>query len=164
MTLFDYVVIAIIGASLLLGVWRGVVGELIALAAWVLAFFAARWLGPEIGETFFTGIGDVTLRLLAGYVAVFLGVLMLMALGRLAISGLIRALGLTLSDRMLGLLFGIARGLLIVLILVTLGGMTSLPRQEWWARAQLAPPLETVVLAARPWLPEEIARRIKFRE
>jgi membrane protein required for colicin V production len=163
MTVFDYVVIAIIVASLLLGVWRGVVGELIAVAAWILAFFAARWLGPEIGETFFTRIGDLSFRLLAGYVAVFLGVLVLMALGRLAISGMIRALGLTLSDRMLGLVFGLARGLLIVFILVALGGMTSLPQQDWWARAELAPPLETAVLAARPWLPEDIAKRIKFR-
>jgi membrane protein required for colicin V production len=163
MTFFDYGVIAIVGASLILGVWRGVVGELLALAAWILAFFAARFLGPEIGNTFFTSLSDATFRLLAGYIAVFIGVLVLMALGRLAVRGMIRALGLTLSDRLLGLIFGLARGLAIVLILVTIGGMTSLPRQDWWAAAQLAPPLETAVLAARPWLPEDIAKRIKFR-
>ncbi|MDR2164786.1 MAG: CvpA family protein [Zoogloeaceae bacterium] len=163
MTLFDYGVIAIVGASLLLGLWRGVVGELIALAAWVLAFFAARAFGPEAGASFFTGIADSTLRLLAGYVAVFAGVLVLMALGRLAVSSMVRALGLSASDRLLGVLFGMARGLLITLALVALGGMTSLPRQDWWARAQLAPPLETAVLALKPWLPGEIAKRIKFR-
>jgi membrane protein required for colicin V production len=163
MTFFDYGVIAIVGASLALGVWRGVVSELLALAAWILAFFASRLLGPEIGSVFFTGITDATLRLLAGYIAVFIGVLVLMALGRLAIRGMIRALGMTLSDRLLGLLFGLARGLSIVLILVIIGGMTSLPREDWWAQAQLAPPLETAALAARPWLPDDIAKRIKFR-
>jgi membrane protein required for colicin V production len=163
MTFFDYGVIAIVGASLILGVWRGVVGELLALAAWILAFFAARWFGPEVGNVFFTGIADPTIRLLAGYVAVFVGVLVLMALGRLAVRGMIRALGLSLSDRLLGLLFGLARGLAIVLLLVIIGGMTSLPKQAWWAEAQLAPPLETAVLAARPWLPDDIAKRIKFR-
>ncbi|MDR3322831.1 MAG: CvpA family protein [Zoogloeaceae bacterium] len=163
MTFFDYGVLAIVGASLLLGVWRGVVGELLALAAWILAFFAARWLGPEIGQALFSSIADTTLRLMAGYVAVFVGVLVLMALGRLAVSSMIRALGLTLSDRLLGLFFGLARGLVIVLILVTIGGMTRLPQQSWWAEAQLAPPLETAVLALRPWLPADIAKRIKFR-
>jgi len=163
MTAFDYGVVAIVGASLLLGLWRGVVGEIIALAAWILAFFAARELGVEVGQNFFTGIADEAMRALAGCAAVFIGVLVLMSLGRLAASSLIKALGLGLSDRLLGLLFGFLRGLLIVLVLVTLGGMTALPKQNWWLQAQLSPPLETAVLATRPWLPEEVAKRIKFR-
>ncbi|MDR1646796.1 MAG: CvpA family protein [Zoogloeaceae bacterium] len=162
MTLFDYAFLAIVCASLLLGLWRGVVGELIALAAWILAFFAARVLGAEVGATF-TGIGDATLRLLAGYVAVFVGVLVLMALGRLAISSMVRALGLTVSDRILGLLFGLARGLGIVLILVALGGMTEAPKQDWWAKAHFSPPCEIAVLALKHWLPADIAQRIHFR-
>jgi len=163
MTLFDYGVIAIIGASLLLGVWRGVVGELIAIAAWILAFLAARAIGEEIGESFFTSITDATLRLLAGYVSVFVGVLVLMALGRLAVSRMVHALGLSVSDRLLGLLFGLARGLLIVLVLVAAGGMTDLPKREWWVGAKLAPPLETAVLLLKYWLPDDLAKRIAFR-
>ncbi|MDR2678583.1 MAG: CvpA family protein [Zoogloeaceae bacterium] len=162
MTLFDYAVLAIVCASLLLGLWRGVVGELIALAAWILAFFASRAFGAEVGATF-TGIGDATLRLLAGYIAVFVGILVLMALGRLAISSMVRALGLSVSDRILGLLFGLARGLGIVLILVALGGMTEAPKQEWWVKARLSPPCEIAVLALKPWLPADIAKRIQFR-
>ncbi|MDD3481363.1 CvpA family protein [Azovibrio restrictus] len=163
MTFFDYGVIAIVGASLLLGLWRGVVGELIALAAWILAFFAAREFGPQLGQALFTGITDPAIRTLAGCAAVFIGVLILMSLGRLAASSMIRALGLGLSDRLLGLFFGLLRGLLIVLILVAVGGMTAAPRQNWWLQAQLSPPLETAVLAARPWLPDDVAKRIKFR-
>lgn len=163
MTVFDYGVIAIVGVSLLIGLWRGVVGELIALAAWVLAFFAAREFGAEVGAGVFAGIADPALRTLAGWVSVFAAVLVVMSLGRLAVSSMIRALGLGLSDRFLGLLFGFARGVLIVLVLVAVGGMTTLPRQPWWAQAQLAPPLETAVLAAREWLPEDVAKRIKFR-
>ena len=48
MTVFDYIVIAVVAASVLLGIWRGVVGEIIALVAWILAFFAARWWGDEV--------------------------------------------------------------------------------------------------------------------
>lgn len=57
MTIFDYVVIGIVAASLLLGLWRGVVGELIALAAWVLAFFAAVEFGGELGQAVFSAFG-----------------------------------------------------------------------------------------------------------
>ncbi|HRE16791.1 MAG TPA: CvpA family protein [Rhodocyclaceae bacterium] len=163
MTLFDYVVIAIVAASLLLGLWRGVVGELIALAAWVLAFFAAIEFGAQIGAGVFAGIADPAMRSLAGCVAVFVGVLVIMALIRLAVSGLVKALGLSLSDRILGLVFGLVRGVLVCVLLVAVGGLTSAPRQTWWTTAALSAPLETAVLGLKPWLPQDLAKRIRFR-
>lgn len=162
MTIFDYVVIGIVAASLLLGLWRGVVGELIALAAWVLAFIAAYYVGAEVGKTVFVGIADGGLRTLAGCATVFVGVLVVMALVRLAVRGLIKALGLSVSDRLLGMFFGIARGVMIAMVLVAVGGMTAAPRQDWWKEATLAAPLETAVLAAKPWLPADLAKRIRF--
>lgn len=164
MTAFDYVVLAILCASVVLGIWRGVVGEIIALVAWVLAYFAARWWGTAIGDLFFGGlISDQGLRLVAGWVVVFIVVLMIMALLRLAVRGLLKALGLSLSDRLLGLFFGVARGLLIVLVLVAIGGMLSLPKEKWWSDAYFSAPLETAVVASKPWLPPEVAKRIRFR-
>lgn len=164
MTTLDYVAIAIVVASVVLGLWRGVVGEIIALVAWVLAFFAARMWGAEIAHLFFTSlIADPTLRLVAAWVAVFVVVLMLMALLRLAVRGLLKALGLSFSDRLLGVFFGAARGLLIVLVLVAVGGMTSLPKEKWWSEAYFAAPLETAILAGKPWLPPDLAKRIRFR-
>ncbi|MBL8395227.1 MAG: CvpA family protein [Candidatus Accumulibacter sp.] len=161
MTVFDYLVLVIIGASLLLGMWRGVVGEIIALAAWVLAFFAAKWWGAELAG-WFGGIADPTIRLVAGWAAVFVGVLVAMALLRLAVRSLLKALGMSLSDRLLGVVFGIARGLVIVTILVAIGGMTALPKERWWSEAYFAAPLETAVLASKPWLPSDVAKRIRF--
>ncbi|MDR2365080.1 MAG: CvpA family protein [Zoogloeaceae bacterium] len=163
MTAFDYVVLGITACSVLLGFWRGVVGEIIALAAWVLAFFAARFFGAEVGQGLFAAlIDDAGLRILAGCVLVFVLTLVVMALARMAASNLIRALGLGFSDRFLGIFFGLARGALMVLALMIAGGMTPLPRQAWWAEAELAPPLEIAVLALRPWLPEAIAQRVDF--
>ena len=162
MTAFDYGVIVIVLASLALGLWRGLIGEVLALLAWVLAALAAWQFGPEIG-VLITAIADPGLRVLAGYAVVFCGVLIVLALVRLAVRGMLKALGLTAVDRLLGVFFGVARGLLIVLILVAVGGMTSAPKEPWWARAQLAPPLETAVLALKPWLPPEAAKRIRFR-
>ncbi len=163
MSIFDYVVIGIVAASLLLGLWRGVVGELIALAAWVLAIFVAFEFGAELGANVFTGIADRGMRTLAGCAAMFVAVLVAMALVRLAVRGLIKALGLSLSDRLLGLIFGLARGVLVAMVLVALGGLTSAPRQDWWREATLAPPLETAVLAVKHWLPDDLAKRIRFK-
>ena len=161
MTVFDYLVLLIVATSLLLGMWRGVVGEIIALVAWVLAFFAAKWWGTPVAH-WFTAISDPTLRIVAGWVAVFMATLVIMALLRLTVRSLIKALGMTLSDRLLGLLFGVARGLAIVLLLVAVGGMTALPKEKWWSEAYFAAPLETAVLASKPWLPSDVAKRIRF--
>ena len=164
MTGFDYVVATVVIASVLLGAWRGVVGEIIALLAWVMAFFAARWWGEEVAQVFFSElITDASLRIVAAWVVVFVGVLVLMGLLRLAVRGMLKALGLGLSDRLLGLFFGLVRGGLIVLVLVALGGMTALPKEKWWREAYFAPPLETAVLASFPWLPPEVSKRIRFR-
>lgn len=163
MTSFDYVVIAIVAASVVLGIWRGVLGEIIALAAWVMAFFAAKWWGAEVARVVFAGIADPAVRIVAAWVAVFVAVLMVMALLRLAVRGLLKALGLSLTDRLLGVIFGLARGLLIVLVLVAVGGMVSVAKEKWWSEAYFSAPLETAVLASKPWLPPEVAKRIRFR-
>jgi len=162
MTIFDYIVLAIVGFSLLFGLWRGVVGEVIALLAWALAAFAAVEFGVIVGQRVFDGVADPAMRTLAGCVLIVVGVLVAMALVRMAVRSMIQALGLSVSDRLLGMLFGIARGVLVALVLVALGGMTAAPQQGWWRQATLAPALEIAVLTLRPWLPEELAKRIKF--
>ena len=163
MTAFDYTVIGIGIASLLIGLWRGVVGEIIALTAWVLAFFAAKFWGTEVARVAFGGLADPGIRIVAAWVLVFVVVLLAMSLLRLALRSLLRVLGLSLTDRFLGVIFGAARGLLIVLALVAAGGMTEAPKEKWWSQAQFAVPLETAVLASKPWLPPEVAKRIRFR-
>jgi membrane protein required for colicin V production len=163
MTSFDYAVLTIFLTSMLLGAWRGVLGEIIAVAAWVLAFFAAGWWGEEFARQLLTGIGDPVLRRVVAWVLIVVFVLLLMSMVRLAVRGLLKAIGLAPSDRALGVLFGAARGGLIVLVLVALGGMLSLSGEKWWRDAYLSAPLETAVIACKPWLPPEVANRIRFR-
>jgi len=162
MTVFDYVVIGIVGLSLLFGLWRGVVGEVVALLAWVIGIFAAIEFGGVVGQGVFSGISDPALRMLAGCVLIFVGVLVAMSLLGLVVRSMVKALGLSVSDRLLGMVFGLVRGLLIVMLLVGLGGMTAAPKQSWWKDATLSPPLETAVLVARQWLPDDLAKRIRF--
>lgn len=162
MTGFDYVVTGIVSLSLLFGLWRGVVGEIIALLAWALAIFAALEFGSLVGRTVFVGMADPAMQTLAGCVLIFVGVLVVMSLLRMAVKSMVKALGLSMSDRLLGMVFGLARGVLVCMVLVGLGGMTAAPTQSWWRGASLAAPLETVVLATKPWLPEDLAKRIRF--
>ncbi len=75
---------------------------------------------------------------------------------------LVKAAGLTGSDRTLGAVFGFLRGVLIVVILVLIGGMTSEPREPYWRKALFSKPLQTMALWAKPLLPEDIARRVSF--
>jgi membrane protein required for colicin V production len=162
MTGFDYVMIGVVGLSLLFGLWRGVVGEVIALLAWGLGIFAAMEFGTSVGHALFAGVSDPAIRTLVGCVVIFIGVLVAMSLLNMVVRSMVKALGLSLSDRLLGMIFGLARGMLVCMVLVGLGGMTSAPTQPWWQDATLSAPLETAVMAVKPWLPDDLAKRIRF--
>jgi len=162
-TAFDYAVLAVMAASLLLGLWRGVVSEILALLAWVVAFVAARLLAADVAPVFGGLVPDGALRYVAGFATVFVAVLVVFSIGRLVVRLLLKAVGLGWADRALGAVFGIARGVLIALVAVLLGGLTPLPKESWWREAMLAPPLETAIIAAKPWLPAEVSKRIRFR-
>ena len=162
MTPFDYAVLAIVGVSMLVGVWRGVVSELLALAAWIVAFIAAREFAADVVPWLVKWISDPGLSLAAAYVVIFVIVLLFFALLRLLVSLMLSAVGLALADRLLGACFGAVRGLVIVLVLVMLAGVTTIPEKAFWRDAALAPPLETVIIAGKRWMPAEMATRIKF--
>ena len=162
MTVFDYGVLLIVGVSVLLSVLRGFVREVLALAAWLIAFVAASltagvvagWIGPSIANE--------SWRALAAFVAVFFVTLVGMSLVAMAVSGLLRKAGLGMEDRLLGGFFGFARGLLIVLVAVLLAGLTGLPRQPAWNDAMLSPPLEALAGAVKPWLPQILASNLSY--
>jgi membrane protein required for colicin V production len=163
MTVFDYAMLAILVASLLLGMWRGFVSEVLAIAAWVVAFLAARTAAPGLESWFARFTHEAALQYVAAFAAVFLAVLLIFAIARVAASSLLRAVGLSWADRLLGTIFGGARAVFIALILVLLGGMTALPRESWWRDSLTAMPLETAVIALKPMLPPALAKRIRYR-
>jgi membrane protein required for colicin V production len=163
MTAFDYVVLSVMALSALLGLWRGVISEILALAAWVVAFLAARGGADDVAAVFVGRIAQAEVRLLVAYIVIVVGVLLIFAVARRLMSLLVTAAGLGLLDRLLGASFGVLRGLLIVLVAVMLAGLTPFPAATWWRDAVFSPPLETAVIAVKPWLPQELAKRIKYR-
>ena len=162
MTLFDYAVLAIAGFSVLLGVIRGFVREVIALASWVVAFVTASAYGGDVAPLLAQQIPDENWRVLAAVAAIFSVVLVVMNIVAILASKLIKSAGLGIEDRLLGSVFGLARGVMVVLALVLGAGLTVLPRQPVWKDAMLAAPLEKLAVIVKQWLPRDWAKNISY--
>ncbi|NYT60933.1 CvpA family protein [Alcaligenaceae bacterium] len=138
MTSFDFIVLAILGISALLGLLRGLVKEVLSLIAYVVAFLAGVWWGPLMSVWLTAYIDNALLRTAIAYGTVFISVLLLVGLVNITLATLIKKTGLTPADHGLGALFGLLRGTLFVLVLVGLAGYTELPQEAWWQDARLS--------------------------
>lgn len=140
----DYLIIAIIGLSLLAGVMRGLLREVIALVSWILAIWLAWKFAPRI-EPYLGGVlngGGV--RPWAARAIVFIGVLLVGALVGLLVSHFVRLSLFSGMDRFLGALFGLLRGAVMVGVLVMLCHTLQLQQEPWWRRSLLVPYAERV--------------------
>jgi membrane protein required for colicin V production len=157
MNAVDLIIIAILALSVLVGLWRGLISEVLALATWVAAFWVAWTYGPAASAHFDRMINAPMLRLLAGYGLCFIGVLILGALVRFVIQRLVDGTGLGGTDRLLGMIFGFARGLLLVTLVVFLVGLTSFAHEPMWQQSVLLPQFKG--LAA--WLEQEMPANVR---
>jgi membrane protein required for colicin V production len=161
-TIFDYLVLFVLISSVIISTLRGLVKEILSLLGWVVAFVVANMYGAKLAPLLPELIPGEATRLIAAYVILFLGVRVLMGLLSLAIGALITASGLSLADRGLGGLFGLARGIVIVLAAVILSGMTSIPQQDFWKDALLSPMAETGARTVKPFLPAALAQHVRY--
>lgn len=162
MTIFDYLVLFILIASVVISTLRGLVKEILSLVGWVAAFVVANAFGAKLAPMLPSVFPGETVRLIVAFIALFLGVRMLMGLLSLALGALIDATGLTLADRGLGGLFGLGRGMVIVLAGVILCGMTSIPQQAFWKDALLSSMAEAGARTIKPFLPAALAQHVQF--
>jgi membrane protein required for colicin V production len=162
MTSFDWTVLAIVGFSTLFAFLRGVIREVIALAAWVVGFVAAIALSPMLGEALPDIAAHPAIRYLIAFALILIGTLIVGALVAWALSRVIRAVGLGFVDRFLGGAFGFARGLVVVLAFTVVAGLTDLPRSAWWQNSAFAPPLVAGVETLKPWLPQLLVERLDY--
>ena len=134
----DYVLLAVLLVSMGIGLWRGFVVEVLSLTVWIAAF----WLSVAFGDTvaaWFAGVESAAARMFLGHAAVFLGVLIAGGLATWALGKFMASTGLSATDRVLGLGFGLARGLVLACAAVLLLGFTPLPRDAWWSQSRLLP-------------------------
>jgi len=161
MTAIDWIALAILALSLVVGLMRGFIREAFSLAAWIVAFLAARMFSPVVAD-FIPGIGQEGLRQAAAIVVVFVGVLILAQLFTSAMAKLAQAVGLGGTDRVLGMLFGAVRAVVVLVLLSLTAGLTALPRSEAWRASLVHGPLESIAVRVIPWLPKDLAALIRF--
>jgi membrane protein required for colicin V production len=159
----DYCIIAVLGLSVAMGLLRGFIGEVLALACWVIAFWVAWVFGPRLAGSL-TAIDVPSARLLLGYGICFLAVLIAGAIVTYLIRKLIAGSGLSGSDRMLGMVFGLLRGLVLVTLLVLVLGFTPLARDPWWQKSQLLPTFQRTAAWISAQLPPEVAKYLDLRQ
>lgn len=158
----DYCILATLGLSVLMGLWRGLIGEVLALVVWVVAVWVAWKFGPPVAAQF-TAIDLPSARLLLGYVLCFIAVLIGGAIVSFLMRKLINSSGLSGTDRLLGMVFGLARGLVLVTLVVLMLGFTAFPRDAWWHQSQLLPNFQQGAQWASAHLPPEVTKYLDLR-
>lgn len=135
----DWVIVAIIVVSALLSLRRGFVKEALSLVTWVAAFIVARVFTDNLSGLLADYIDTPSARVIAAFAILFVLTLILGALVNKLISMIVAATGLSSTDRLLGMVFGLARGGLLVVVIVALLGMTPVIQDRWWQQSQLIP-------------------------
>ncbi len=151
----------VILASTILSLFRGLVKEIASLAVWVIAFVAASRLAGEAAAMLPDWIPPALEQTVA-FLGILVVVLVVGKLVTLALKEMVSAVGMGAIDRILGMAFGAARGVLIVVALAILAAMTSLPNQTTWRLSKTRPALEWGIKTAAPWLPNILGERIRM--
>ncbi len=163
MTIFDYVAIAVVVLSVILGVFRGMVKEVLSLANWVIAFWLANRYGANLAVymDWAASLSDAA-KALVGCAVAFFSAMLIGAILISLLCKIVAATGLGFADRGLGGAFGFARGLFIVLVLMIGAGFTSLPEQPFWKNAMLSPLAQDAMQKIKPHLPENVGKWVNY--
>ena len=154
----DWMLLAVLGLSFLLGLWRGIVQEVLSLAGWVAAFYVSQMYAPMAAAWLPMEGSSQMLRYAAGFVVVFVAVLVATVLVSFVVKKLVSAVGLGPLDRLLGSLFGLMRGVVILLAVTVLVGMTPMRETEGWREAQGAQWLQQFLHVLKPVLPADFGK------
>jgi membrane protein required for colicin V production len=158
----DYILLGVIAISALLSLWRGFVTEAISLFSWIAGLWVAVVFFQDLAGLMQDWIDTPTIRDVTAFASLFVGTVLVGGLVNFLAAQLVAKTGLTATDRALGVLFGIARGVVVVAVMVLLAGLTALPQDPWWREAVLLGHFQDVALWLRSFLPVNIAENIRF--
>ena len=155
MTVVDVVIIFVIVLSALFGILRGFMKESISLAKWVIATWIAETFAPKLAPMLPAAIESEAVRQAISFLTLFILVFLLGTLISHLVTRMLIKTGLTSVDRVLGLGFGLLRGVLIIMIFVIVGGhFPQLPRQDWWQQSMLLERFENIVVWIQDYIPD----------
>lgn len=154
LTLTDGVLGGILLLSLIVGAWRGLVHELMSLAGWVAAFVVAQWLAEDVAAWLpVWREAAVQVRYALSFVLVFVLSMFAAALVSWLLGKVVATAGLRPVDRSLGGVFGLVRGLVVLLVLAVVVHLVGLRAEDWWQQSRLTPALELLLAGLKPVLP-----------
>lgn len=158
MAVVDIALLLVLGASLVIGAWRGLVYEMVSLAGWVAAFWGAQWFALDAAAYLPLGGLAGPIRYAAGFLVVFIAAIFASALLAFLAQKLVAAIGMRPADRTLGALFGLVRGAVFLLAVAVVVQITPLHEGGWWQESKGAPVLAAVLDGLKPALPAQFGR------
>ncbi len=158
----DVAILVIISLSAVISLFRGFVREAVSLAAWILAFWVAIGFSDKLEPMLRGSIDSSNIRLVVAFVVLFLITLIVGAMVNYLIGQLVRKTGMSGTDKMLGIIFGIGRGIALVGVLVLLAGIPQLSQESWWQESLLLGHFQEMAIWMRDFLPEDMAKNFVF--
>ncbi len=161
MTWLDWALLAVLLVSALVGLWRGLVYEVLSVMGWVLAFVLAQTWAEPVGRLLPMDGAAEPLRLAAGFALVFIAVAFTAGMFSWLVKKLVAAVGLRPVDRLLGGVFGVLRGVVILLGVAVVMGMLPQSAQAGWQTSPVAQTINASLQALKPMLPEAVSRHLR---
>ena len=158
----DLAILVIVAVSALISLIRGLIREVLSLISWILALWVALTFSRGLAALFESQITIPSGRLTIAFVVLFVGTLLITGIINFLIGKLVAQTGLTGTDRALGSLFGIARGIAMVLVLVVLAGLTPLPEDPWWVGSIFLGHFESAALWVVNYMPPDVAKYFSY--
>lgn len=158
----DVAILVVVALSAIIGFFRGFLREAFGLVTWILAFYLAFVLATPASVYLQHWIDSHSARLAVAFAIIFLAVLIVGAIANYLLGRLINQTGFAGTDRAVGIVFGVVRGVAVLIVLVLLAGVTPLPRDSWWQRSVFIGQLEAGALWVRSYLPPDIANAINY--
>ncbi len=162
MTWIDFIIIGVVFVSCLISVMRGFVREALSLASWVISFIVAWHLHGGFASFFQDSIEHQNLRLIVAFFVLFVMSLIIFTIVNYFAGKIVERTGLTGADRVIGVIFGFFRGVLIITALVALAGLTHLPQTELWRDSALLINIQAMAIWLTGLLPDDIAKNFVF--
>jgi membrane protein required for colicin V production len=157
----DYGILGICSFSALVSLMRGFVKEALSLATWVIAFWIGFHFTNPLADLLANVVKSHTLRIPLAFAILFITTLLLGALANFLIAQLVVKTGLSNTDRLLGIVFGILRGLLVIAVLLLMGRLTTtLPQAPWWRSSAFVPYFEPLEIYLQGYMPKTVDTKL----
>jgi membrane protein required for colicin V production len=158
----DFVILGIIALSAVISLFRGFIKEAFSLVVWIAAFWLSWTFFRELAEYLIQWVSLPSARLGISFALIMIAVLIVGGIINFLLSQLVEHSGLSGTDRILGIFFGIGRGVVIVAIIILLAGLTAMPLDPWWDESVLIAYFQEISVWLKDFLPDDIASHFSY--